>query len=406
MARLGLKVLLVERTPHPRFHIGESFLPRNLTLMRDLGLLSVLDSVPHTIKYGAEFGFAHQTDTRLFRFDRGFRRSDTRAFNLERGPFDEGLLRAAASAGVEVLEGVPVHSVRSMSDDHVVLELPGKTLECRYLVDASGQSTFIGRHLGLRRVLPRLKKAAYFSHCRGVERSEGEDGGNVIGIMCKEGWFWLIPIDSERTSIGLVMDAELTKKTGVDPQLILAWALKRCPQMVRRCKSAQIPPTNHIAAEFSYVCKPCAGPGYFMVGDAATFVDPIFSTGVCLGMMAGKFAADSIAAIILQGARPDRLRAEYNRYVESSSSVLFRLVNGFYNHSFRELFLQGPDLLGIRRAILTILAGNVFPPDPSFSLMWRLRVFEALVVVNRYLPLVPGLESFSLLEQRTISPYS
>jgi flavin-dependent dehydrogenase len=403
MSRHGLKVLLLERTPHPRFHIGESFLPRNVTLMRDLGFLPELDSIPHTIKYGAEFGFGHEEKTRLFRFDQGFRRNETRAFNIERAPFDEALLRAAAREGAEVREGVAVRSVRSIADGRVVLGTTDETVESRYLVDASGQSAFIGRRLGLRRVLPGLRKAAYFSHCRGVERNDGEDGGNVIGIMCKEGWFWLIPIDQERTSIGIVMDADAAMKSGVPPKNVLTWALERCPQMARRCQVAEIPPTNHIAAEFSHICKPYAGPGYFLVGDAAAFVDPLFSTGVCLGMMAAKLAGDSIAAVLREGANPRSIRRSYIEYLDRSSSMLFRLVRGFYDHSFRELFLQARDSLGIRRAILTILAGNVFRPDPSFSLLWRLRLFEMLVAVNRYVPLVPRLQSFSLFEQRPIS---
>jgi flavin-dependent dehydrogenase len=402
MSRRGLKVLLVERATHPRFHIGESFLPRNLTLMRDLELLPMLRGIPHTVKYGAEFGFAHQESTRLFRFEHGFRRSETTAFNIERALFDAELLRKAAEAGATVLSGIAVRGVHHLTDGHVVVQAEQETYQARYLVDASGQSAFIGRQLNLRQVLPSLKKVAYFSHCLGVERKQGKDSGNVIGIICKEGWFWLIPIDEERTSIGLVVDAGAAKQTGIAPEHMLVWALKRCPQMVRRCQAATVPPVNHIAAEFSYCCRPYAGPGYFLVGDAATFVDPIFSTGVCLGMMGARLVAESIADILQKHADPELLRASYIDYVEGSSSVLFRLVHGFYDHSFRELFLQGPNFLGLRRAILTILAGHVFQPDPSWGLLWRLKTFEALVALNRIVPLVPRLQTFSLFEQRPV----
>jgi flavin-dependent dehydrogenase len=403
MARRGLKVLLLDRASHPRFHIGESFLPRNFALMQELELSSVLDEIPHTIKYGAEFGFGHQEETRIFSFDAGFRRSEPRAFNIERGSFDAALLRKASEAGATVCTGIAVRDVVHMTHGRVVVETDKSPYEAAYLVDASGQSALIGRHLNSRRTLPTLKNVAYFSHCLKVERKQGKDSGNVIGIMCKEGWFWLIPIDDERTSIGVVLDADAVKQTGVAPEHMLRWALLRCPQMARRCQSATVPDTNYIAAEFSYYCKPYAGPGYFLVGDAAAFVDPIFSTGVCLAMMAAKLAGDSIADIVQKNADPVLLASRYADYVDRSSSILFRLVHGFYDHSFRELFLQGPNFLGLRRAILTLLAGHVFTPDPSWSLLWRLKLFETLVKLNRIVPLVPRMQTFSLFEQRPVS---
>jgi 2-polyprenyl-6-methoxyphenol hydroxylase-like FAD-dependent oxidoreductase len=153
-----------------------------------------------------------------------------------------------------------------------------------------------------------------------------------------------------------------------------------------------------VAADFSYRCDPYAGPGYFLVGDAATFLDPIFSTGVCLGMMSGVRAAEGIEAILRRGEAPKRVRRDYIRYVEGSSSVFFRLVELYYQSSFRGLFLESSGPLQVHRAVLSILAGNVFP-RPVFALRWRMKLFELLVALNRWFPLATRRERFSLMTQ-------
>ena len=157
-------------------------------------------------------------------------------------------------------------------------------------------------------------------------------------------------------------------------------------------------------ADFSYRCSPYAGPGYFLVGDAAVFVDPIFSTGVCLGMMSAVQAAGGIQEM-LRGASPEKVRRSYIRFVEGSSSVFFRLIDLYYKHSFRELFLTGSGPFHVYEATLSILAGYVFP-RPAFALRWRLRLLELFVWINRFLPLAPRREPFSLFadSSRIASP--
>jgi 2-polyprenyl-6-methoxyphenol hydroxylase-like FAD-dependent oxidoreductase len=131
------------------------------------------------------------------------------------------------------------------------------------------------------------------------------------------------------------------------------------------------------------------------VGDAATFLDPIFSTGVCLGMMSAVEAARGAVALLRRGASPRTVRRRYNRFVEASSTPLFRMVRGYYDRSFRELFLNGTGPLQVHNAVLSVLAGAVFP-YPAFKLRWRLWMFHLLVRINRYLPLMPRREHFSL----------
>jgi flavin-dependent dehydrogenase len=399
LARAGLDVVVLERSRFPRFHIGESFLPGNMPLLRELGLEAAVNALPRVEKRGAEFATGDGTHFVLLPFDTALAAGDPAAFNIERAPYDAMLLNAAREAGARVIEERSVREVRRLEDGDVsVLTDGGEELSARWLVDASGQATVVGRHLGTRRVLPHLKKAAYFGHFEGVWRRPGSEGGYITIVICEEGWFWIIPLDERRTSIGLVMDAEAARRTGVPADQRLAWGIARCPHLLERTAGAVFPETNHVAADFSYRCEPYAGPGYFLAGDAATFVDPIFSTGVCLGMMSGAKAARGIVAMTRHGASPERVRREYVRYVAGSSAPFFRLVEQYYDQSFRELFLSGSGPLRVHQAVLAVLAGNVFP-RPPFSVRWRLRLFELIAWLNRHISLAPRRERFSLFAE-------
>jgi flavin-dependent dehydrogenase len=398
MARAGLRVRLLERTRFPRFHIGESLLPRNFQLFRELGLLEALEDLPKVDKKGAEFILGNGGEPSLFPFTMSLPGGETESYNLERAPFDARLLELAGQAGAEVREGVAVRKIVRLEDGDAAVETAEGPLTARFLVDASGQSTLLGKHLGLRRVLPHLKKIACFGHFENVWRRPGDEGGYIVIVICEEGWFWIIPLDETRTSIGLVMHDRDFRRAGLPPDRMLAWGIARCPVLRERTAQAVFPTETHVLADFSYRCAPYAGPGYFLAGDAATFIDPIFSTGVCLGMMSGAEAGRAIAAIVHEGAVPAPLRRRYIRFIEGSSATFFRLVDLYYDHSFRELFLTGRGPLEIHRAAMSILAGNVFP-RPAFALRWRFALLGLFARIQPFWAIAPRLPRFSLFAE-------
>jgi flavin-dependent dehydrogenase len=403
MARAGLRVRLLERTPFPRFHIGESLLPRNFALLRELDLLEVLDGIPKVAKYGAEFIVGSGGEPSLFPFTMSLVGSETMSYNLERAPFDARLLDAARRAGAEVSEGAAVRKVLRLEDGRVEVATDEGDLSARFLVDASGQATLLGKHLKTRRVLPHLKKIAYFGHFDNVWRRPGDEGGYIVIVVCEEGWFWMIPLDETRTSIGMVMHEHVARGVEVPADQMLAWGISRCPVLRERTAGAAFPTETHVLADFSYRCAPFAGPGYFLAGDAATFIDPIFSTGVCMGMTSGAEVGRAIIAAVRGGEDPARLRRGYIRFVRQSSAAFFRLVDLYYDHSFRELFLNGQGPLEVHRAAMAILAGYVFP-RPPFALRWRFALLGLFARINRYIPLVPRRERFSLLAEPAATP--
>jgi FADH2-dependent halogenase len=159
------------------------------------------------------------------------------------------------------------------------------------------------------------------------------------------------------------------------------------------------PRENLVLADFSYNCSPFAGPGYFLVGDAACFLDPIFSTGVTLAMVSAAHVSGLVAGVLRGEIRPHRAYADHRRFVSGSTDVFWRLIRGFYKHSFRELFMNGSGPLRVHQAVIATLGGQVFP-KPCFALRWRLRLFEFFVWAQRYVPLVPRRPVFSLIAEQ------
>ncbi len=400
LARAGRLVLVLEKAEFPRFHIGESLVPQNMHVLADLGLTDAMAKLPQVQKLGAEFTMGNGRDTTRVRFADSLVPGIEPTFNVERALFDKVILDAARDAGAEVREGVGVDRVLHLADGDVQLQAGGETLRARYVVDASGQATVLGRHLKTRRNFdgPGLQKVAYFGHFEHVERSDGLDNGNIVLVMCDEAWFWLIPIDDRRTSIGMVLDAATAKRIKQPANRMLFWGIARCPAVARRTANATFPDHNGTITNYSYSCAPFAGPGYFLVGDAATFLDPVFSTGIYLGMEGARHAAAQLDAILAGRLTPAAARRRHARFLHAGTSVFFRLIRNFYRHPFRELLLNGSGPLGVHRAVVSVLCGQVMPRVPR-PVRWRMALFNAFVHAQAKLPLVPRRPRFSLLGQ-------
>jgi flavin-dependent dehydrogenase len=156
-------------------------------------------------------------------------------------------------------------------------------------------------------------------------------------------------------------------------------------------------PEGGTVADFSYRCTPASGPGFFLVGDAATFIDPIFSTGVCLAMMGAAETARQIAAVLSEGRDPRRARRAYERYLRRTTAPFFRLVRSYYRHPFRELVISGGGPFGVDRAALSLLAGAVFPRLPA-AVRWRMVLLYVLLAVHERIPLAPRRRAYTLAE--------
>ena len=400
LARAGLKVCVLEKDSHPRFHIGESFLPRLTSFLEEIGLEHKVRTLPHVNKTGAEFGFGDDFNTMRFDFTVGLV-PGTRIFNIARAEYDEALAKEAVAAGAELRENTLVRGIDSLAQENVVVRTDSGPVHGRFLIDASGHGTVVGRHLGTRKNFsePELQKVAYFQHFDDVERLHDDEDGHPGIFMSDEGWFWMIGVDAKRTSVGFVTRPNFVKTLDVPPSELLQWAIARCPVVRHRMRDAKGPTTNRVLSDFSYRCRPYAGDGFFLVGDAGCFLDPIFSTGVTLAQIGGKRAAELTIALLNKKTTPAAAKKNYISLVDGSTGVFWKLIRGYYRHSFRELFMNGTGPMQVHKAVISVLAGHVFP-KPKWALRWRLWLFWFCVWgQEKFGTFVPKRSRFSLRAQ-------
>jgi flavin-dependent dehydrogenase len=376
LARQGLSVTLLERERFPRFQIGESLLPYNNDLFGRLGVTDELLAGDYHPKYGALFVTGDGAVSTRFRFDLRLSDPYRRSFQVKRAEFDHLLLKNAEKHGVEVLQETPVTSVDLSNPEKAVVN---GNLEARFVVDASGHGGVIGNRLGARKDVPSLKKIAIFAHYRNVPRPEGKDAGNTAIAVLQNAWIWLIPINAEVTSVGLVVDRDHVLRCGLEPQALLERTIAASPWVAEQMKHAERVSEVRARKDFSFRMDSLTGSNYALVGDAAGFLDPIFSTGVFLAMKSADLAANAIVERLRTGST--RALERYERDLQRGLDKYLRFIERFYDRDFLEVFLQPSERWGLLNAIVGVLAGNIFETRDN---RFKLALFFFLVKLQKW----------------------
>ncbi|MEA2463107.1 MAG: hypothetical protein QOJ98_854 [Acidobacteriota bacterium] len=376
LAQQGFSVTLLERERFPRFQIGESLLPYNNDLFDRLGVTEEIargESVP---KYGAYFVTGDGQISAGFRFDKRLAVAYRRSFQVKRAEFDHLLLRNAAKHGVEVREETPVTSVDVSSPEKVVVN---GDLEARFVIDASGHHSIVGSKVGGKSDVESLKKIAFFAHYRNVARAEGKDGGSTIIVVLRNAWFWLIPVTNELTSVGLVVDRDHFLNCGLQPQELLERTIAGSPWIAEQMKDAERVTQIYARKDFSFRMEKIAGPNFALIGDAAGFLDPIFSTGVFMAMKSADIVSAAAAARLRTGsmAALDGYQRDFTRGLDK----YLRFIEHFYDREFLEVFFNPTERFGVLQAIVGVLAGNIFARHDH---RFRLKLFFFLVKLQKW----------------------
>jgi flavin-dependent dehydrogenase len=388
LAQAGRKVVVLEREKFPRFHIGESLLPYSLKAFDRLGVREVLDQSAID-KRGGEVATACGSRMIKFHFANGFRLKHTRAYQVERATFDDMLLRRAQGAGAEVREETSVTKA-DLTDAGVMLHTSGGEVSARYVIDASGRNALLGQQLSLKQSYDHLKKFSCFAHYEGVQRDEGADAGLTRLVRGPNYWFWLIPIDATRTSIGVVMDIADYRAMKKSPAEALDWAIADSALMTERMRDAQRISQVYSAGDYSYRNKCFTGARWMLAGDAAGFIDPIFSTGVFLAIHSGEQCADALNAVLNHPHKQAGLFAKYERGLHRVMDKYLKFVTAWYRPEFIEVFTSPTQRFQLAAAVNAVLAGNL---GNDFAIWWRMQIFYLVLFIQRHYPLCPRLES-------------
>src|SRR2546429_5724790 len=415
LAKAGRRVVVFEREKFPRFHIGESLLPFSVGTFDRLGVREKLDQT-FMPKFGGEITAACGTKGVKFYFKDGFRSQRDRAYQVTRSEFDKLLLDHSRENGVEVREESEIERLE-FADEYVDLfwagsarcadrtsqrDVPtahGRT-RARYLLDCSGRQTILGSLFNLKKTYDHLQKFSVFAHYENVERLSGKDATLIRMVRGLDRWFWTIPLTETRTSVGVVMDTATFRATKLAPQAALETFIAEQPLMVERMKKATLVSPIYSAGDFSYRNTRLAGDRWLLAGDAAGFIDPVFSSGVFLAIMSAEQAADTLEEVLRDESKRKRLFNKYSRTVNRIMDIYLTFVNAWYRRGkeFLEVFLSPSDTVQIAAAVNAVLAGN---DGKSLAIKWRMWLVYFFVLVQRPFTIVPRL---SLVPKQIGSP--
>ena len=354
LSRQGWTVTLLEREHFPRDHVGESLLPASIPILEELGVLPAVEAQGYVKKLGATMVWGRDREPWSWFFGETNRRYP-HSYQVWRPTFDHLLLNNAATSGVDVRQGwratevlltrqasqslgplgagSPAHEQSQQSDQFgpVVRCVDDKgrehSISVSYVVDASGQNGLLGRQLALRRWDESFRNLAVYAYYQGAERLPPPADTNIFIESYTHGWLWTIPLHTGQSSVGAVVDQrageEQVGKHGLER--FLDEQLAQAPNTAGMLSNAKRVAGPFIVKDWSYACDSIAGDGYVLAGDAACFIDPLFSSGVHLALMSGVLAAAYVTTAL---RNPEMGTAAAEVYQE--------LYMKEYNH-FREM---------------------------------------------------------------------
>lgn len=367
VARQGYRTLILERAAEPGFKVGESLMPATYFPLERLGLLDEMRQSAFPVKGSVQFFAADGSGATPFYFEAHDPHESSNTWQVLRRDFDDMVLRRAATDGAEVQRGVSVQEVLFDGDKTSGVRVRAQDgslgeVACRVVVDATGQRALLARQLELLEPEPSLQHASFFTHFSGAKRDTGRDAGATLILHTRErqSWFWFIPLLGDRVSVGVVgsIDYLIRNRQG-EPQTVFDEELAQCPALGARLEGARQLLPIKVIRDYSYNVERLAGSGWVAVGDAAGFIDPIYSTGVYLALKSGEMAADAICAgLAIDDTSANSLGA-FEPELRRGMHAMSQLVYAFYSPSFSfGRFLKAhPDCRG---ELIDLLMGNVF----------------------------------------------
>ena len=387
MARQGLSVILLERETFPRDHVGESLLPASIPVLEELGVLPAVQQAGFLPKYGATMVWGRQNEPWSWYFSETNRRYP-HSYQVWRPQFDQLLLDNTRAQGVDVREGHQVRAVDfcdggSSGDSSQIQYGAGVhyrvqngragdgregVIHARFVVDASGSSALLSRQLSLRSWDPFFQNLAVYGYFTGGKTLPPPDQTNIFIESYDQGWLWNIPLHTGQTGVGAVVDSRAGQRriAGRGLGRFFFEQITQAPHTSKLLRDAQLVSGPFVVKDWSYSSQPVVGDNYILLGDAACFVDPLFSSGVHLALMSGVLAAAYVTSALKDAALGQAAKAVYQELYFREYSHFRELAKLFYssNRTVDSYFWEARRLLGAekgfspRRAFIQAVAGQ------------------------------------------------
>jgi flavin-dependent dehydrogenase len=365
IAQRGHRMTLFERERFPRFHIGESLIPETYWVLKRLNMLDKMKNSHFVKKHSVQFINSSGKLSAPFYFWDNKPHECSQTWQVVRSEFDLMMLNNAREHGVEAHEGVRVLEVLFDGDRAVGVRVQGadgvpREVRARVVVDASGQSTFLQNRFKLRQWDPVLNKGAVWTYWKGAYRDTGRDEGATLVVQTtnKKGWWWYIPQHDDQVSVGVVAPFDYLFKGRGSHEQIYTEEVEACPAIKQRLSPGRRVTGYFATKDYSYRTKQVAGDGWVLVGDAAGFLDPLYSSGVLLALRSGEMAADSIVEGLNKGDLSAAQLGKWGPLFNQGIDRMRRLVCEYYDgFSFGQFIRKYPELKG---KVTDLLIGDLF----------------------------------------------
>ncbi|MEO5830864.1 MAG: NAD(P)/FAD-dependent oxidoreductase [Rhodanobacter sp.] len=383
LARRGYKVIALEKSHHPRFHIGESLLPMNLPVFERLGVLDKVRAMG-VFKPGADFEADNERGYNTYAFARAIGQSPPHAYQVWRQDFDKMLYDHARECGADAREGHEVVQVeqRGARESHLEVKTDdGReyAIQARYVVDASGRDALLSSKKKLRRKNDRHQSAAIFGHYRGAETRAGEDAGNISIYSFEHGWMWMIPLPDGVMSVGAVCRPDYLKLRKGRTVEFLIDTLKLSPALWQRVQHAELIDNEvRVTGNYSYDSRCMGGPGWILVGDAFAFLDPVFSSGVYLAMSGAEQAVELVDRALREPSREMSLLRKLEKRQRAAMARFSFFIYRFNGPVMQQMFRQPRNTWQLEQGVISMLAGDLFDTP---KVLWRLKLFKLVYAI-------------------------
>ena len=338
LAREGFDVALLEKQVGPRYHIGESLLPAALHVFDLLGIREQMDSYGFYRKSGAFFEWAS------LKWELDFEQVlNTYSYQVRRAEFDRLLLDHAKSQGVKVFEGMEVSKL-SFDGERPSSAIWGEAIKddnsgeisFDYLIDASGRAGLMStRYLQNRQYHQEFQNLGIWGYWKNADIDKIRPAGSTVSASVNDGsgWIWAIPLHDGTISVGLVISKNLYKEKRATATLedVYFNSIANCPCVAELLAPAQLVSSVKIEQDYSYTASQFSGAGYFILGDAACFLDPLLSTGVHLATLSATMAAASIASVLRNEVTQNQASAYFDRGFRHTYLRLLVIVSSLYD---------------------------------------------------------------------------
>ena len=371
LARLDCDVVLLERERFPREHVGESLLPASMPILEDLGIMEQVENAGFPKKWGATMLWGSDPEPWSWYF-KETNRTYPHAYQVWRPTFDKILLDNARACGVQVREECAVTG--PIRDGDRVTGVSFRTpdgshasLRADWVIDASGQAAILGRSMNLRQWDSYFHNMAVHAYFKGSRRLPHPDASNIFIESYRHGWTWNIPLADDTASVGIVVDSELGQR-GIARKGVRDYyeeQIRSAARASRMLSDARMLWPPSVIKDWSYTSTRMIGDGWILVGDAACFIDPLFSSGVHLAMMSAVMAAAYVHAAKTDPSIRQPAARLYQQLYRKEYGHFRELARLFYasNRTVQSYFWEARRIIGdddqeSRRSFIRAVAGQ------------------------------------------------